>query len=62
MLGGSEALANYYNENFRMIINSESNWSLAELESMLPWERDIYISLQISHNKERQAEIEKANN
>ena len=28
------------------------NWSMSELENMLPWERDIYVSLLINHIKE----------
>ncbi len=27
-------------------------YSLTELESMLPWERDVYVSLLINHIKE----------
>tara|TARA_B100000073_G_scaffold312568_1_gene286398 strand:+ start:820 stop:954 length:135 start_codon:yes stop_codon:yes gene_type:complete len=27
-------------------------YSLGELENMLPWERDIYVSLLINHIKE----------
>lgn len=28
------------------------NWSLTEIEEMIPWEREIYISLLITHLKE----------
>mgnify|MGYP001192096755 FL=1 len=33
------------------------NWSLTDLENMLPWEREIYINLLINHledEKQRQ--------
>jgi hypothetical protein len=32
-------------------------YSLTELESMLPWERDIYISLLISYIEEENQKI-----
>lgn len=28
------------------------SWSLTEIEEMIPWEREIYISLLITHLKE----------
>ncbi len=33
------------------------NYSLTELESMLPWERDIYVSLLIQHVEEENDKI-----
>jgi len=38
---------NYYKQNFAMI--QHHNWSLTELENMLPWEREIYTGLLIKH-------------
>jgi hypothetical protein len=38
---------NYYKQNFAMI--QHHNWSLTELENMLPWEREIYSGLLIKH-------------
>jgi hypothetical protein len=32
-------------------------YSLVELENMLPWERDIYILLLISHLREEQERL-----
>ena len=32
------------------------NWSLTELEEMLPWEREIYIGLLIEHLEEQKKE------
>jgi uncharacterized membrane protein YoaT (DUF817 family) len=31
----------------------EHHWSLTELENMMPWERDVYISMLIAHLKEK---------
>jgi len=31
----------------------EHHWSLTELENMMPWERDVYISMLITHLKEK---------
>ena len=38
------------------------NYSLAELENMIPWEREIYIGLLVNHIKEENERIEKENN
>ena len=38
------------------------NYSLAELENMIPWEREIYIGLLVNHIKEENEIIEKENN
>jgi len=38
-----ESLANMYQLNFAMM--QHHKYSLTELENMLPWERDIYVSL-----------------
>ena len=37
------------------------NYSLTELENMLPWEREIYVGLLIKHIKEENKRIEKEN-
>jgi hypothetical protein len=36
-------------------------YSLAELENMIPWERDIYLGLLSKHVKEENEKIEKEN-
>ena len=38
-----ENLYNYYKTNFGMM--QHHNYSLTELENMITWEREIYISL-----------------
>ena len=35
------------------------NWSLTELEDMVPWERDIYSGLLITYLENEKAEHEK---
>jgi len=36
-------LASYYKTNFALI--QHHKWSLSEINDMLPWEREIYITL-----------------
>ena len=35
------------------------DWSLTEIENMMPWERDIYAGLLIEHIEEEKREAEK---
>ena len=46
-----ESVVNYYNTNFQLM--QHHNYSLEELENMMPWEREIYIML-LSFLKEEQ--------
>jgi len=41
---------NMYISNFNMMQNH--NYSLTELENMLPWEREVYMNLLSEHIKE----------
>lgn len=34
-------------------------WSLTEIENMLPWEREIYVGLLVEHVEEQNREAEK---
>lgn len=34
------------------------NWSLTEIENMLPWEREIYIAMLLKHVQEEKARQE----
>jgi len=45
-----ENLKTYYMTNFALM--QYHNYSLSELESMLPWERTMYVSLIAQHVKE----------
>tara|TARA_R100001129_G_C5298397_1_gene241808 strand:- start:84 stop:260 length:177 start_codon:yes stop_codon:yes gene_type:complete len=38
-----ENLENYYRTNFALM--QHHKYSLTELENMIPWEREIYVSL-----------------
>ena len=38
-----EDLESYYKTNFALM--QHHNYSLTELENMIPWERDIYLTL-----------------
>ena len=37
------------------------NYSLTELENMMPWEREIYLGLLMDHIKKENERIEKEN-
>ena len=41
-------LRGYYETNFALV--QHHKYSLTELENMLPWEREIYISLLVNYN------------
>ena len=58
----NENLLNYYNTNFAMV--QHHKYSLTELEEMMPFERDIYITLlgefikeENQRQREQQAQI-----
>ena len=36
-------LASYYRTNFALV--QHHKWSLTEIEEMIPWEREIYVTL-----------------
>jgi len=41
---------NYFQTNFQLI--QHHKYSLEELENMMPWEREIYITLLMNHIRE----------
>lgn len=45
-----ESLGNMYQTNFAMM--QHYKYSLTELENMMPWEREIYVSLLVNFIKE----------
>ncbi len=49
----------YYEASFAMI--QHHNWSLTELENMLPWERNIYQGLLMNFLKKEEEEMKKQN-
>jgi hypothetical protein len=43
-------LENYYKLNFSLL--QYHKYSLTEIENLIPWERDVYVSLLIAHLEE----------
>jgi hypothetical protein len=54
-----DTLRNYYTTNFALM--QHHKYSLTELETMLPWERDVYISLLTQHIQEENEKIKQQN-
>jgi len=55
-----DSLYTYYKTNFGMM--QYHNYSLTEIENMMPWEREIYIGLLMEHVKEENERIEREQN
>ena len=55
-----EGLVNYYQLNFSLINNH--NYSLSELENMIPWERDIYVTMLINYVNEQNEKLKHKKN
>jgi len=49
---GHDKLGNYYNTNFALM--QYHHWSLSDIESMMPWERYVYIDLLQNYLKEEE--------
>jgi len=45
-----ESLFNYYNTNFQLM--QHHKYSLTELDNMIPWEREIYLTLLMNYLEE----------
>lgn len=50
-------LSNHYQTNFAMM--QHHHYSLTELDAMLPWEREIYVSMVVEHVKAENERIKK---
>lgn len=50
-----ESLVNYFQLNFSLM--QHHNYSLTEIENMIPWEREIYVTMLINHLKEERDKI-----
>ena len=50
-------LVNHYNVNF--ILMQHHHYSLNEIGDMIPWERDVYLSLLKDHLKEEKEKADK---
>ena len=57
---GHDNLGNYYQTNFALM--QHHKYSLTELDNMLPWERDIYISLLIQYIEQENQKIKERQN
>ena len=53
---GHESLANYYRMNFALM--QYHKYSLAELEDMLPFERELYVHMLVQFLEEEKQRIE----
>jgi len=51
-----ESLSNVLQTNFIML--KEHNFSLTEIENMIPWERQIYIGLLVNYVKEQKERMD----
>ena len=49
---GHMNLESYYKITFSMI--QFHKWSLTEIENLMPWERDVYVSMLIKHIEEEE--------
>jgi len=50
---------NMYNTNFSLM--QHHKYSLSELENMIPWEREIYLSLLVNYIQEENERIKNQN-
>ena len=55
-----EDLASYYKINFALM--QHHKYSLTELENMMPWEREIYVSLLQQHIEEENLKAQQEQN
>ena len=55
MLFSHDHLKNHYEVNFAMV--QHHKYSLAELENMIPWERQLYVDMLGKHIKEEQEKL-----
>ena len=52
-------LENFYKLNFALM--QYHKYSLTEIENMMPWERDVYVTLLKQHLEEEEAKHKQAN-
>jgi hypothetical protein len=51
-----DTLKNYYETNFALM--QHHKYSLTELETMIPWERNVYVGLLVNYLKEEKERLE----
>ena len=52
-------LENYYKLNFALV--QYHKYSLTEIENMMPWERDVYVTLLKQHLEEEELKRKQSN-
>ena len=60
MWSSNDSLVNHYKTNFALI--QHHKYSLSELESMIPWEREIYITMLANYLKEENERLKQKRN
>ena len=59
MILSHESLINYYQTNFNLM--QYHKYSLSELENMMPWEREIYVTLLVRYLELEKQKIQEQN-
>ena len=54
---GHESISNYYQTNFNLM--QHHKYSLAEVENLIPWEREIYLMLLMRWIEEENERLKK---
>ena len=55
-----DSLENYMQNNFSLV--QHHNWSLSDIENMIPWEKQTYIKMLQNYIEKRNLEYEQAKN
>ena len=55
-----DSLENYMQNNFSLL--QHHNWSLSDVEDMIPWEKQTYIKMLQNYIEKRNLEYEQAKN
>ena len=55
-----DSLENYMENNFSLM--QHHNWSLSDIEDMIPWEKQTYIKMLQNYIEKRNLEYEQAKN
>ena len=55
-----DSLENYMQNNFSLL--QHHNWSLSDIEGMIPWEKQTYVKMLQNYIEKRNLEYEQAKN
>lgn len=50
-------LAQYYDSTFQLM--QHHNYSLNEIDGLIPWEREVYLSMLMEHIKEQKEQAQR---